>query len=194
LTTERLPENEAAITIHNLPDSQDLDRIKNKINEIKLPDQHDRIFSKDSQSFFDVNLIDVRVPVDSKKALLKRMADKMVLSGKVKPQFFDSVWSREKATTTSIGNQVALPHGDMDLVNEPCVFIATLAKPVIWFDGEAERVQTVIVLATKMNNRFEVNRTKHFFQDLIAFTEDSRRQEQLLQMTDKSQVYNFLFS
>ncbi|MFD1484503.1 BglG family transcription antiterminator [Lacticaseibacillus baoqingensis] len=194
LTTENLPDRVGAISIHSIPDGVDLDLVKQRMSSIKLPAEHSSTFTKDSQSFFDANLIEVHVNADSKKTLLKQMVNKMVVLGKVRPKFFESVWSREQATTTSIGNMVALPHGDMDLVNEPCVSIATLAKPIQWFEDDDERVQTVIILATKMNNRFEINRTKHFFQDLIVFTENSSMQEHLLDMTDKSQVYNFLFS
>ena len=58
------------------------------------------------------------------------MCERMELKGYVTGKFYDSVMEREKATTTSIGNRVALPHGAMSEVNESHVAIAVLPEPI----------------------------------------------------------------
>lgn len=194
LSTERLDDMDKILFIHSIPNDEDLNKIKKEINSSGLPNLNKKIFSKDSQSLFDVNQIDVQVKVDQKEKLLKKMISKMILTGKVSPKFLDSVLSRETATTTSIGNGVALPHGDMNLVNEPCVYVATLSKPIKWFEDDDEKVQIVIILAAKMSSKFDISRTKHFFQDLITFTENTNLQNRVIKMKDKTEVYNLLFN
>lgn len=179
------------LVINSLPTSKDLDRIKNKINEFNLPEQMNVIFSKESQTLFDVNLISLNIKVENKKELLAHAIQKMEDLGKVNSKFFNSVWTREITTTTSIGNMVAVPHGNMTLVNEPSVYLMTLDEPIRWFDDEM--VQMVFILATKMNNEFELNRMKSFFRDLINFTENQSLQDELLRITNKTKAYNFLF-
>ncbi len=194
LSTESLDNMDNVIFIHSIPSDVDLNRIKERINLDGFSDVNKKNFSKDSQSLFDVNLIDVKVKVDKKDKLLEEMVEKMVQAGKVNPKFLDSVLSRESVTTTSIGNMVALPHGDMNLVNEPCVSVATLSKPIKWFEDDDEKVQVVIILAAKMSSKFDIARTKHFFQDLITFTENSNLQNKMIEMKDKTEIYNLLFN
>lgn len=191
LSNESDVNNDSVLSINEIPNNQDLDNIKNRIDDLDYRVISGQLFSKESQSLFNMNLIDPNLEITNKKMLLKSMVDKMEQAGKVSPGFFDSIWSREHATATSIGNMCAIPHGDMNLVNDPCVGIMTLKRPIQWFD-EDDLVQTVFVLAAKMNNQFEINRTRRFFQDLISFTEDPRLQKQLLSKNEKTVFYDFL--
>lgn len=194
VSTERLSNMEDILFIHSIPNDSDINKIKKVISTNGLFKADQKIFSEESQSLFDVNFIDVQVDIDKKEQLIKRMVSKMISAGKVNSKFLNSVLSRETVTTTSIGNMVALPHGDMNFVNEPCVYVSILSKPIQWFDDDDDKVQIVIVLAAKMSSEFEISRTKSFFQDLIAFTEHTALQKRVIKLKDKTDVYNLLFN
>lgn len=75
-----------------------------------------------------------------------------------------TVLDREAFTPTSIGNGVAIPHGDQNEINEARVVIATLEKPILW---DSESVDVIFLLVVKMTNDFEIRRTQAFYKQYI---------------------------
>ena len=66
------------------------------------------------------------------------MSSAMAKRGYVSTNFFETVMEREKATTTSIGNNISVTHGAQSEVIEPKLSIAVLDKPIRWNDDEVD--------------------------------------------------------
>ena len=58
----------------------------------------------------------------------------------------------------------------MTEVFEPKVAIMVLKEPILWY--EDEMVDTVFLLATRMQTPIEIRQNKHFYRELTDFTEN----------------------
>ena len=138
---------------------------------------------------FSPELIFVNVKAKSKDELLKKLSDKMELKGFVTKKFFDTVMEREKATTTCIGNQIALPHGAMSEVNESHVAIAILDEPIVWND---EMVDIVFLLGFKMSTHEEIRRIETFYKQYISLIESEEKIKLLKSKKSNIELYRYL--
>lgn len=181
-----------AISIKNIPDEEDFSMIKNKIETMRKKVSQGLNFSQCLQPIFDPNLIFMKLDELNKEKIIRKMTNEMEKLGAVSPNFFDSVWSREQKTSTCIGYATAIPHGNLDEVNEPKIAVAVLKKPIDWFSGE--QVDIVFLLATKMNNKKNIERTNKFYVDLIQFTENSESNRRFRELKDGLSAYKYLFT
>ena len=130
--------------------------ILNKVSEAQ--------FDADCHQLFEPDLIFTHLEIDDKPALLKFLCDRLVRKGYVTRKYVKTVLDREAFTPTSIGNGVAIPHGDQNEINEARVVIATLEKPILW---DSEQVDVIFLLVVKMTNDFEIRRTQAFYKQYI---------------------------
>lgn len=116
--------------------------------------------------------------------MVKKLEDK----GDVTPAYLQSVFDRERATTTSIGRGIAIPHGNMSEVNESRIVVAILEEPVVWHD---DMVDVVFLLAVKMNTKFEIRRTKQFYKDFLQLTDNDENMEAIKRMGSTLDIYQY---
>lgn len=69
-------------------------------------------FNAICHELFEPDLIFCHLKVKDKKSLLSMLCNKLVDKGYVTKKYFKTVMERENMTPTSIGNGVAIPHGD----------------------------------------------------------------------------------
>jgi len=116
--------------------------------------------------------------------MVKRLEEK----GDVTRNYLESVFDRERATTTSIGRGIAIPHGNMAEVNESRIVVAILDKPVKWHE---DMVDTIFLLAIKMTSKFEIKRTKQFYKDFLLLTENDDNMEAMKRLESSLEVYQY---
>ena len=138
---------------------------------------------------FSPELMFINTSFDTKEELLKYMCERMELKGYVTGKFYDSVMEREKATTTSIGNRVALPHGAMSEVNESHVAIAVLPEPIVWDD---DRVDVIFLLGFKMSTHEEIRRIQSFYKQYISLIETDEKVKIIRSKKSNLELYRYL--
>lgn len=178
------------IPISCFPTMEEINNIRMELEKRKIPLGTQFCFSKEIQTLFDPRLIFLNVKSHRKQELLKYVTDKLIEFGFVTEKFFDTVWQRELATTTCIGDGIAIPHGSRAEVNEGKVVIITLQEPIEWFDDE--KVDIVFLLAMRMSNETEIKRTKVFYQDFIQFSENQNLLKKLKKMKNNQEAFHFL--
>ncbi len=142
-------------------------------------------------SLFEPDLIFTHIAVDDKAQLLSFMCDRLVAKGYVTRKYLQTVMDREIATPTSIGNMVAIPHGDQSQINEPKIVIATLEKPILW---DTEMVDVVFLLVVKMTNEFEIKRTQLFYKQYINLVDTDKEVNALRSFATNTDFYRYLIS
>lgn len=85
--------------------------------------------------------------------------------GYVQKEYIKNILAREQLSSTSIGSNVAIPHGNPKYVNESVILIATLKKPIKW---DQEEVSLVLMLAIQQENQATL---KRLFQDVLSICE-----------------------
>ena len=136
----------------------------------------------------EVDLFLLKPRVKDKDQLITMMVKKLEEKGDVTPAYLQSVFDRERATTTSIGRGIAIPHGNMSEINESRIVVAILEKPISW---HGDMVDVVFLLAVKMTTKFETRRTKQFYKDFLQLTDNDENMEAIKKMGSTLDLYQY---
>jgi transcriptional antiterminator/mannitol/fructose-specific phosphotransferase system IIA component (Ntr-type) len=117
--------------------------------------------SGDLNKILDINLIFVNLKTNSFKDLITLMGEALYENGYVKEKFTYTVIERERKFPTGLETliPIALPHADANFTLKKGIAIATLKKPVIFYNmGEPKNfVQVRIVLMPVLTLNAEDN-------------------------------------
>lgn len=191
LTTKNLhSEDDRIVEIDDWLSDSNLNCVKDKIKELSVQKQ-DRParFNAICHELFEPDLIFCHLKVKDKKSLLSMLCNKMVDKGYVTKKYFKTVMERENMTPTSIGNGVAIPHGDTQEVNTAKIVIATLDKPILW---DSKYVDVVFLLVVKFSTDFEIRRTQQFYKQYIKLVDGDEQVSILRGFTSNIDFYRFL--
>ncbi|GAB2027805.1 PTS sugar transporter subunit IIA [Lactovum odontotermitis] len=78
------------------------------------------------------------------QAMVELVAEAELISDK--ESFYQAVLAREDETVTSIGYQVAIPHGKSSTVKEPFVVFVKTALPFLWDERNGEEVNIIFLM------------------------------------------------
>lgn len=166
-----------------------VENVRKKIKEIRknIPVSMFR-FSNLCHQLFNVDLIFLKPSITGKDDLLRQMVNRLETKGDVTSRYLESVFDREKATTTSIGHGIAIPHGNMMEVNESRIAVAILDHPIDWY---GDLVDVVFLLAVKMTSNYEIRRTKQFYKDFLLLTESDENMEIMKSLNSAFEIYQY---
>ena len=82
---------------------------------------------------------------NSQEELIDFVGKDLLSKGIVAEGFVESILKREKVNSTSIGNYIALPHGDFETILRPMFYIVTLIKPINWGEDKVDLVAFPLV-------------------------------------------------
>lgn len=163
--------------------------LRDKVREIRnARNQQNFCFHNLCHQLFDIDLLFVRPDVQDKTELIAMMVKRMEEKGDVTEHYLESVLERERATTTSIGRGIAIPHGNMTESNEARVAVAILKEPLDWC---GEPVDLVFLLGVKMTSAFEIKKTKQFYKDFLVLTDHDDNLETMKRMESALELYQY---
>lgn len=179
------------IVIPNLLTEAGISSLRNFMDNLNLQlSQRVNPFAPICFQLFSPELISIKQAFDDKAQVLHYMSEQMAIKGYVTHNFFATVMEREKATTTSIGNCVALPHGAMSEVNESHVAIAILKDPIAWDDEEM--VDVIFLLGFKMSTHEEIKRIQSFYKQYISLIENDEKVNVIRNKKSNIELYRYL--
>lgn len=169
----------------------DMEAIHVKINDLRMERGMKKQFHFDPvcHQLFEPDLLMTRVHYETKDDLLRDMCLRLKQKGYAGSRYLQSVLKRETAATTSIGQGVAIPHGDMRYTNESKIVIATLDTPIDWGN---EKVDTVFLLNIRMNNERELKKWQAFYRQFLRLTGSKELVSKINQFTNPVELYYYL--
>jgi mannitol/fructose-specific phosphotransferase system IIA component (Ntr-type) len=89
------------------------------------------------QEYLSEELIQLDIQVEMREEVIDRLAELMEAKGIMarNEDFLYNVFERERNGTTSMGSEIAIPHGTSKDVNRSAIAVARLIKPIYWDDG-----------------------------------------------------------
>lgn len=191
LTTVKLNvKDDRIVEIDDLLSQPSIQKLDSKIQLLlNVSGELDVKFDTSCQQMFEPSLIFTKLKMDNKETLIRFLCDKLVKQGYVTKKYVYSVLERENYTATSIGNGIAIPHGDQNEVNEAKVVIATLDKPILW---DTEEVDVIFLLVVKMTNDFEIQRTQAFYKQYVNLIGSDEKVNILRSFNDNIAFYKYL--
>ncbi|MBC5638025.1 PTS sugar transporter subunit IIA [Ornithinibacillus sp. BX22] len=143
---------------------------------------------------FDESVILLDVEGETKEVVLETVAQNLVDRGLVKTSFIQAILKRESEFATGLptaGVSVAIPHTDVEHVNEKTISVAVLKKPVDFVimgdDSETTPVQIVFMLAMD-----EAHSQLTLLQKLMQVFQDEQTLRTIVSATDKSTIKTLL--
>lgn len=140
------------------------------------------------------DLVFAHVKATSSDEIIHYLAQKLQNKGKVKISFEQAVKKRELLHPTGLPSgeiAVAIPHTDVDYVNEAAITFATLAQPIEFHNmaitDEILRVQIVVMLALK-----DPHSQVEMLQKLMALFQDQKLLKQLKGITSSQKLYQVI--
>lgn len=147
-----------------------------------------------SDLIFDESVILLDVEADTKESVLEIVAKNLVDKGLVKESFIPAILKRESEFATGLptaGFSVAIPHTDVEHVNQKTISVAVLKQPVDFVimgdDQETTPVQIIFMLA--MN---EAHSQLTLLQKLMQIFQDEQTLTTIANETSKTNIKKLL--
>lgn len=101
------------------------------------------------------NALQINMPATDKRQALESLIDLLYKDGAVNDPhaFIQDVYQREGEGKTGIGGFIAIPHGKSDFVNNTCIAIGLLKKPIEWESLDGNRVKVIILFAVNKKDK-----------------------------------------
>ncbi|MEG0360215.1 MAG: BglG family transcription antiterminator [Longicatena sp.] len=134
---------------------------------------------------FRLSHISIDDCLQSKEEVLTSICEKLVTMGNVSEEFKDSVFKRELIASTAYGN-FAIPHGDVKLVRESCIYVYLSRKGIQW---DEKRVEIVFLIALNKDKHAEFG---HIFDNLYEIVSDVNKMNKLVHCYCENDVYKIM--
>lgn len=132
--------------------------------------------------------------IDSKEAVIDLISNTAKNQGLIKDvaDFKEKVFAREREISTSVGNQVAIPHGKTDTVSEPFVAFMRTKEGFKWDENSVEPVRLIFLIGVpdKDANKLHLKYIAEISKKLI----NDEFRTKLLTLSGKEDVFNLLES
>ena len=113
----------------------------------------------------------------------------LVKTGHIQPGYIDSMFAREQAANTYLGNGIAIPHGkpeDRDLILNTGIAVVQIPQGVTWNKGETVRL--VVGIAARSDEHLDI------LTNLTHVLDDSARVEGLAHTQNAQEIVDALMA
>ena len=138
------------------------------------------------KQFMNEQMIFPHIKIADRYEAIHCLTTELIKFGFVSEQYTQSTLKRELKSSTVIGNGIAIPHGDPNLVKKSTISLATLKKPIDW---EGEEVSIIFLLAVKFTDKHVVEK---LFKDINRLSEDTKKLRLLKSILQPTQLYQHL--
>lgn len=193
LTTDQssyLERYENVIKIGSTLSEMDIRNLNSFIIQRLTLDHPNRTKDVRAHILFEKDLIIKKKRVNNKEEAIKCLCKVLEKKGYVGKSYYESVIDREKIADTCIGNNVAIPHGSQDMINNSKVAIMVLDEGVNW--TSQEKVNIVYLLAIKMKTETDQIITTIFYKEYLNELSEKSSVNDLLKLKDSSETLEYI--
>ncbi|WP_099159672.1 BglG family transcription antiterminator [Virgibacillus ndiopensis] len=130
----------------------------------------------------DEETIHLGVDLEHRYEVVEMLANSLLARGVVSKTFVHHALLRERASATSIGGAIAIPHASPDTVKQSAIAMAIMKEPLEW---GGEMVSIVFLLAIANENKMI---TKDLIQQISSISEQPIRVKELTESSSASDI------
>ncbi|GLH63977.1 BglG family transcription antiterminator [Parageobacillus sp. G301] len=169
------------ITVSPLLPKQELDMIEQWVERVSQPRRYEML-----RQLINPSCIFLDISVASRFEAIDYIANELCKRGYVESLYGQSAKERETLSSTYIGGGIAIPHGQIQWINQSIIAVARLSSPIDW-DGE--QVKFVLMIAHRLNDNSQI---KKLFQEIALLSEDEQTLKQLSTCKTADEFYQLL--
>jgi len=161
----------------------------NILNDLLSVIKKDGIFIQPSgeiEQYFEESLFFKDLSALTPEDTIHFLCDKLVERGYVPKDFCGQTMERERLTSTSFSNLIAIPHPIKACSYKTVVSVAVLNKPILWGQNKA---QLIFLLAVREGDKQYIGR---FFDFIIGLISDFSRVSNILNVNDFGSFFNLV--
>ncbi len=172
------------IIVHPLLSQDDINALERKID--KLTNYKKNLHMKQSiSSLFKKEFFIKNAVFDNEHDAIKKMCDLFYQADYIDKNFINSVFEREKLSSTAFGNY-AIPHPLIVCGKKTAIFVIINEKPIQWIDSN---VNFVFLLCVSDKDKMIF---RDLFSSLIYLLTDSKIKQKLLSVKDFDEFMNII--
>lgn len=177
--------NVPTVIVSPLLREHELEMVKDQLFHLRVK-QKEKPSYRTIKALVDERLIFLDLPFETREHVITYLGGQLYEQGYVDQLYKQSANERESISSTYIGNEMAIPHGEVRLIHQSAIAIGRLQTPIDW---GGERVRLVFMMANGIQDK---ERVKQLFQELVALSEDEGLLKQLKQAKTTSEFYQCL--
>ena len=174
------------IQMSEYPSDNELEEVRNFIINNKMLNESDNkgSFIEELISKGTIKIVD---EIEGQKEAINLLVEEMAPGDIVdKEKYFESILERERLSSTSFENNIALPHGHFKYLKNSSISILIAKKPIKW--GESD-VNVVILLSFSNSDTSRVSEVMATIYNLLN---SPKQTSQLMDMNTKQEVIKFI--
>ncbi|MBE6012882.1 MAG: HTH domain-containing protein [Lachnospiraceae bacterium] len=164
----------------------DLECIKNGLDNMEWRYQT-KLIQELIHEVFETQLIMPDLSVPHKEEAISQMTELLLKNGCVEEGFLEDVLERERFCPTSIGNEIAIPHGYYDNILKNAIAVARVRHRVCW--NQDEKVKLIFLIAIKYKEPLKIKVLFHYLYELI---ENQELLKKIKNADTSTQIYDYI--
>lgn len=142
---------------------------------------------KHLQSLVDIETIYINHPISNKREAIEKVVNEFYENGYVTDGCLRSVLEREEMGDTALANGTAIPHSNMETVNQSKVAIVTFPKAINWGQSEVS-IMFLICISPR-----DTHIVKNVLVDIQSIVDSKNIIENILSIDSRETMYEYLF-
>ena len=164
---------ENIINVTPFLNAQDIDYITEKLNTVTTETANSQLSIKDIYKYLNSEYIFTETEFEDREKLLEFINKKLIKDKYVHEDYMDSLIHRESFGNTDLPEGVAIPHGNIHLVNKSLIILINNKNKIRWNKYYVDKFFILLI------NKEDTNATKKIMRELYAL------------INNKSIIFNF---
>ncbi|MGN8843390.1 PTS sugar transporter subunit IIA [Niallia sp. HCP3S3_B10] len=120
------------VVISPLLEGKDKEKLNQFVQQIEETQESRREDNKKLSKLVRGDLVHLGIEIEHPYEVIEMLGNTLYQKGLIQKEFIHSALNRERKSATAIGENIAIPHGDPNLVIQSAIAVAILREPILW--------------------------------------------------------------
>lgn len=173
-----------SVVISPLLEGKDKERLNQFVQQMEEKKENSWEDSKQLSKLVRGDLVHLGADIEHPYEVIEMLGNTLYQKGLIQKEFIYSALNRERKSATAIGGNIAIPHGDPDMVIQSAIAVAILREPILW---GSEYVSVIFLLAISKEDQ---NLNRGVVGQIASYSENLEFASGLTKLLDIKGVLN----
>ncbi|WP_312097700.1 BglG family transcription antiterminator [Niallia sp.] len=175
-----------SVVISPLLEGKDKEKLNKFVQQMEEKKENSSKDSKQLAKLVRGDLVHLGIDKAHPYEVIEMLANTLFQKGLIQKEFIHSALNRERKSATAIGGNIAIPHGDPEMVNQSAIAVAILREPILW---GSEYVSVIFLLAISKEDQ---NLNRAVVGQIAFYSENLEFASGITKLTDIKGVLDFI--
>ncbi|EOR22090.1 transcriptional antiterminator [Niallia nealsonii AAU1] len=174
------------VVISPLLEEKDKDKLNQFLQQVEENQESNSKDSKQLSKLVRGDLVQLEIDKDHPYEVIEMLGNLLFQKGLIEKEFIHSALNRERKSATAIGGNIAIPHGDPEMVIQSAIAVAILKEPIQWGN---EYAAVIFLLAI---SKQEQNLNRAVIGQIASYSENLEFSRRIAKLTDVKSVLDYI--